>query len=90
MIGPHAYDSDFVHNSEYQRKTDDATTATSQPRRVGKAGAAPDNVSNLERIRQAIQQIAQTREAQFGDWTQRIRTRAAKEGPIPQELPRQP
>ncbi|HXA25601.1 MAG TPA: hypothetical protein VNW90_25260 [Acetobacteraceae bacterium] len=76
-VVPRAYDSDFVHNSNYQEKID-AQNKINKPGRSGRAGNPTYNVRNLKRIRQAIQRIAQNRDAEFAEWTQAAQARAAK------------
>jgi hypothetical protein len=65
---PRAYDSDFVHNSNYQEKIDAHQRTLAQPGGDGSAGNPPADLSNLERVRQEIRAIAQRRDAAFAKW----------------------
>jgi hypothetical protein len=74
---PRSYDSDYVHNSNYQEKID-AHRTTAQPGGSRRAGNPPSNVRNLQRIRKAIQAVAKSRDAEFANWTQAAQARLAK------------
>jgi hypothetical protein len=74
-----SYDSDYVHNSEYKDKIN-AQSQTNEPRRSRRAGNPPDNVSNIERIRQEIRATAQNRDAKFAEWRAGVEARIGKLG----------
>jgi hypothetical protein len=72
--------SDYVHRSSY-RKNINAQSKTSQSRGVGTAGTSPSNLSNLQRIRQALQGISKKRDAELADWVENAKAGAAKLNP---------